>query len=503
MSHHVLTAEFLHESNTFKKGLTGLHEFRVDALTEGDGAMKERGSGNTGLAGFTKVARDAGWKMTHAISAHAQPGSKVSREAFEYVSDKICAAVETHRDSLDGILLALHGAMVTEFCEDGEGELLRRLRDVVGPDLPIAMTLDLHANATPEMAALVDIVVSYKTYPHIDLRERGIQAGQILEDTMKSRVKPKTLRAACPMLDDPNGGRTDVGPLVPLYAQALAHESEPGILAVSINAGFSDADIDEMGPTVFVTYDTLTDGSEVRAREIANSLIEGVWDARNSLANDFLSVKEACDMAKAFDASNGPLIIADYADNPGSGAYGDSTNLLAAMLAVNLDDATFGPMIDPEAAAILGKGYLGDVVTIALGGKNDPAFGGGPLELTGEIRHVSDGQLVGTGPMMGGHHFSFGTTVVFRVQNIDIVVVTERGQMLDLEQFRAFGIDPAVKRTVALKSMQHFRAAFEPISSKVIVCDSGALSTPKMSSRPYSNVRRPIWPLDPDISFNP
>lgn len=501
MAHHVLTAEFIHESNTFKKGLTGLHEFRVDALLEGEAALRERGTGNTGPAGFSEVAKEAGWKMTHTISAHAQPGSQVSREAFDHISDRICAAVKEHKDSLDGILLALHGAMVTEFCEDGEGEFLLRLRDIVGPKMPIAMTLDLHANATPQMAELADIIVSYKTYPHIDLRERGVQAGKLLEQTMAGKISPATLRVHCPMLDDPNGGRTDVGPLVPLFAKALACENEPGILAVSINAGFSDADIHDMGPTVLVTHDTRIAGAAARALEIGQEIAKGIWNARTHLANDFLSVDAACAVAKGFDAKNGPLIIADYADNPGSGAYGDATNLLAAMLKAGLTNATFAPMIDPEVAATLCRGKVGDTVTLDLGGKNDPAFGGGPLHLTGEIRHVSDGKLVGDGPMIIGQEFTFGPTAVFRVSGIDILVVTERGQMLDLQQFKAFDITPEKKQTVALKSMQHFRAAFEPIAGKVIVCDSGALSTPQMSKRPYVKANRPIWPLDEGVIF--
>lgn len=501
MTHHVLTAEFLHESNTFKKGLTELHNFEVDALMEGDEALARLSDGNTGLSGFTDVADEAGWDLTHVISAYAVPGSKVSRHAFEHVAGKICAAVEQHKDSLDGILLAMHGAMVTEFCEDGEGELLQRLRDIVGPDMPIATTLDLHCNVTPQMAELADIIVSYKTYPHIDLRERGQQAGRILEAAMAGKSRPKTCRVACPMLDDPNGGRTDVGPIVPLYARALDHETEAGIHCVSINAGFSDADIRDMGPTVLVTYDANTDGAEARAHTISQQIAAEIWEARNSVANDFLSVENACAVAASFDTANGPLVIADYADNPGSGAYGDATNLLAAMLDAGLKNATFAPMIDPDAAAALCAGAVGDTVTLDLGGKNDPAFGGGPLTLSGQIMHISDGWLTGDGPMLGGLRRSFGPTAVLRVDGIDILVTTERDQMLDLQQFKTFGIQPEQKSVVAVKSMQHFRAAFEPIAGKVIVCDSGALSTPQMSRRPYVNVRRPIWPLDADAQM--
>ncbi|MGB8813080.1 MAG: M81 family metallopeptidase [Paracoccaceae bacterium] len=501
MPHHVLTAEFLHESNTFMKGSTDLHAFQSYVLMEGDAAVAARSAANTEIAGFKLAADEAGWKMTHSLSAHAEPGPKVARAAYDLLAGKICAAATAHKATLDGILLSLHGAMVPDFCQDGEGELLRRLRAIVGPDLPIAITLDLHANATPDMAALADIVVSFKTYPHIDMRERGLQAGRLLEQAMAGKIKPKTLRAHRPMLDETNGGRSDIGPMVALYQRARDHEAEPGILAVSINAGFGDADILHVGPTVFVTYDTAHPGADTRARTIAESIADVIWSVRHACENTYLEVAEAVAIAKAYVATKGPLIIADYADNPGSGAYGDATNLLAAMLDAGLTNATFAPVIDPEAAAILCAGKVGQTISLSLGGKCDPSFGGGPLQLTGEIRGIFDGTLVGDGPMIGGLPFSFGPTAVLRVGGIDILVVTERGQMLDLQQFKAFGIVPEQKTVVALKSMQHFRAAFEPISGQVIVCDSGALSTPQASRRPYRNVPRPIFPLDRDMTL--
>lgn len=501
MAHHVLTAEFLHESNTFTKARTDLRAFEAHVMMEGQQALIERTAANTEIGGFKQAGDEAGWRITHSISAHAEPGGKVLRAAYDHLAGKICAAALAHKDSLDGILLALHGAMVPDFCEDGEGELLTRLRAIVGPDLPIAITLDLHANATPDMARLADIVVSFKTYPHVDMRVAGLQAGRLLEQAMAGKAVPKTLRAHRPMLDDTNAGRSDTGPNVPLYAMARAAEQEPGILAVSINAGFSDADIAEVGPTVFVTHDTLVPGAATRARAIAETIADGIWAARGQSENKFLEVDAAVAIARDFDATKGPLIIADYSDNPGSGAYGDATNLLAAMIAADLQNAAFAPVIDAEAAAILCAAQVGDTVTLALGGKNDPAFGGGPLTLTGEVRHISDGHLVGDGPMMGGLPLYFGPTAVLRVGGIDILVVTERGQMLDLQQFRAFGIEPTAKSVLALKSMQHFRAAFEPIAGQVIVCDSGALSTPQMSRRPYVNAPRPIYPLDPDMEL--
>lgn len=498
MSFHVLTGAFVHESNTFKKGETTLRDFQEDVLDLGQAAIDRFGDVNDELAGFLDAGRAAGWKITHSVSAHATPGAVVSRAAFDHIAGIICAAATEHRATLDAILLSLHGSMVPSFCEDGEGELLRRLRAIVGPDLPIAVTLDLHAMVTPAMVEQAQILVSYKTYPHIDMRQIGRQAGEILDATLRGAVTPRTLRVHVPMLDEANAGRTDVAETAALYADAAAHEAEPGILAVSINAGFSEADITDMGPTVLVTHDQ---GHEARAAEIAGSLARRIWQGRGKVANTFLTPEQAAAEARDFDPAQGPLVIADYADNPGAGAYGDATALLQALLAAGAAPGAFAPMIDPEAAAILHRHKLGDTVTLDLGGKCDPGFGGGPLRLTGQIVCLSDGRYTGDGPILGGITHSFGPTAVLRVQGIDILIVSLPGQMLDLQQVRTFGIEPARLRFLVVKSMQHFRAAFEPVAGKVIVCDTGALATPQAHLRPYARVRRPVWPLDPDARF--
>ncbi|QYZ69369.1 M81 family metallopeptidase [Neotabrizicola shimadae] len=498
MSFHVLTGAFVHESNTFKKGETTLQDFREDVLDLGQAAIDRFGDVNDEVAGFLDAGRAAGWRITHTVSAHATPGARVAQEAFDHIAGIICDAARANRDTLDGILLALHGSMVPVFCEDGEGELLRRLRAIVGPDLPIAVTLDLHAMVTPAMVEQAQIFVSYKTYPHVDMRETGRHAGQLLDAAMRGETRPRTLRVHLPMLDEANAGRTDVPETAALYTRAAEHEAEPGIQAVSVNAGFSEADITEMGPTVLVTFDQ---GRETRAREIAEGLAHSIWAGRGKVSNTFLTPAEAAAEARDFDPAKGPLVIADYADNPGAGAYGDATALLAALLEAGAAPGAFAPMIDAQAAAILHRHAVGDTVTLDLGGKCDPTFGGGPLRLTGEIRHLSDGTYTGDGPILGGITHSFGPTAVLRVQGIDILVVSLPGQMLDLQQVRAFGIEPAEQRFLVVKSMQHFRAAFEPVAGRVIVCDTGALATPQAHLRPYTHVRRPVWPLDRGAAY--
>lgn len=497
MAFNVLTAEFYHESNTFSHQPADYAAFVEWYCLFGNDAIRERGDANTELAGFCDCARDYGWKQIHVLSALAYPSGVVTRDAFNRLGGAIVTAAGGHKGELDGILLGLHGAMVTEFCEDGEGELLDRLRAAVGPNIPIAIALDLHANVTAKMCERANIVVSYKTNPHVDMRECGRRSGDILQRAMKREIRPRTLRVHRPMLGEANGGRTDVGPMVGRIAKAVAHEKEPDVFAVSINAGFGAADIQEVGPTVTVTYD----GNESKHRAFAEAIADDIWEKRFDVINNYMLVEEAAEIAKAYKRRKGPLIIADCADNPGSGAYGDSTNLLKALLDTGITDAAFGPMVDPETAKRLHHHKVGERVKVELGGKSDPRFGGAPLELEGEICLLSDGVYTGDGAMIGGLRLSWGDTAVLRVGGIDVLVVSKRRQIVDLQQFRAFGIDPAAKTVVGLKSKQHFRAAFEPIAGNVIVCDSGALCTKRLEKLPYRNVPRPIFPIDHEMKI--
>jgi microcystin degradation protein MlrC len=494
----VLSAELAHETNTFSIRPTGFAQFEAqDCFLDADSAIAARGNSNTELAGFIDAARAHGWDLRHVLSAIAQPAGRVTSEAFERLTGPIVAAARQQRDQLDGILLGLHGAMVTEQFDDGEGELLARLRAVVGPDLPIAVTLDLHANVTRAMCEHANILVSYRTYPHVDMRDTGLNAGHILQRTMAGEIRPRTLRAWLPMLDEANGGRTDVGPMLARLQQARAYEQQPGVFAVSLNAGFARADISEIGPTVLVT----AEGDKAAHQRFAEGIADDIWHKRHDRINHFLSVTEAAAMGRDWPGTGGPLVIADYADNPGGGGYGDATALLKALLDAGVTRACFGPVVDPQAVQDMQDTDVGATVRVSLGGKTDPRLGGGPLQLQGTVLLRSDGRYFAEGPMTGGLDKSWGPTVVLRVQGIDILVVSLPSQMLDLAQFTAFGIDPAALNVVALKSMQHFRAAFEPIAGKVVVCDSGALCTPDYVSLPYPAVPRPMFPFDDDIDL--
>ena len=493
MSYKILTAEFLHETNTFSRIETDEQAFRNCYFLTGSDAIAERGEQNTELAGFLDIGSKYGWQIDHILSAAAGPSGKVTSAAFDWLADPIVAAARNQQ--YDGILLGLHGAMVTDFCEDGEGELLQRLREVTGDKIPIAITLDLHANVSRKMCELANIIVSFKTYPHIDMREAGRHAGEILQRSLLGEINPCTIRAGCPMLEEVNGARTDSGPMLEWISAARTWEQRDDAFAVSINGGFASADIAEVGPTVLVTGE----GDMDAHRAFAGSLAAEIWQHRHDVLNDYLDVNEAASIAAEFTSDKGPLIIADYADNPGAGSYGDATNLLRALLEAGVSDACFGPLVDGETVQQLLQHEPGELVQVNLGGKVDPSFGGGPLNLHAELVSLSDGHYVGGGAMIGGLQRSFGPTAVVQINGIELLVTTHAQQMLDLQQFRSFGIEPTSKRVVALKSMQHFRADFEPIADRVIVCDSGALCTPDYKQLEYDNVMRPIFPLDAEL----
>lgn len=490
MTFRVLTAEFAHETNTFSRRGTDVQAFKDHYALFGEEAIAARSQSNTELAGFIDTGKTYGWEIEHVVSAAAGPGAEVERVAFEWLCDPIVAAVK--RGRFDGILLGLHGAMVLDFCEDGDGEVLRRIREVSGSEIPIAITLDPHANVSLQMCSLSDIIVSFRTYPHIDMRETGRRAGEILNRTMAGEIQPQTIRVSRPMLEETNGGRTDVGPMIARLAAANDYEEDADVFAVSINAGFASTDVADVGPTVLVNGQ----GNFKKHIGFAETLADDIWARRHESINDYLTVEDAAAVAEGFDPSHGPLVIADYADNPGAGAYGDSTALLGALLEAGITNACFGPMVDPEAVQVLHRAKVGKPIRVDVGGKTDAEFGGGPLTLEGELVSISDGHYIGDGPILGGLVRSYGPSAVLRVDGIEILIVTIAKQMLDLQQFKAFGIEPESKRVIGLKSMQHFRAAFEPIAGEVIVCDSGALCTLHYERLPYRNVPRPIFPLD-------
>jgi microcystin degradation protein MlrC len=495
MSKCVLAARIMHETNTFSRVQTDMAAFRRrDFHRDNEIPVAYRGTRSAFGATFEAADR-FGWTLIHPISASANPSGIVTTEAFEALAEMLVGAAR-RQGPVDGVLLHLHGAMVTEAHEDGEGELLERLRHTIGRDVPVVATLDLHANVTPRMAAMANALIAFRTYPHIDMHERAWQGALLLDRAMREEIRPRTVIARRPTIAALNHGRTQSGPMVELLRRADAIEASGEALAVSICAGFSLANIYDVGPSVTVTVDAGIAGAEPRAEAIAEDFMAAAWESRDFDSGRYLSIGETIARARSGRPGDKPLVIADFTDNPGGGGYGDATALLAAMIEADLPEVAFHALYDPEGVAAGMRAGIGQRTTLTLGGKTDPAMGGGPLTLTGEVACLSNGQFIAYGPMGGGVKRDYGPSMVFRVGGIDIVVITNNGQANDLGQLTSLGIDPARYRTVAVKSAHHFRAAFEPLAREVVLVDTGALCSLRLKPELYDKVRRPIWPLD-------
>lgn len=498
MTKRVLIAGFKHETNTFSKLPTDMAAYKARTYYRDDEVARKMRGTATEIGAALDAAEKHGWSIRHPIYANATPSGKVTKDMHDHVTQVIVDALKSD-GPFDGILLCLHGAMVCEHDEDGEGRLLQSVRDVVGPDLPLAMTLDLHANVTDRMVDLCDIVISYRTYPHIDQYEIATQACDLLARTMAGEIHPKVHVRRREMLDGADHGRTTApGPMTEALAtlDKLLKET-PGTYAGSINAGFPWVDIHDTGPTCIVTGE----GDNPAHGKIAEQVMDQIWRDRNKLTIKLYRIDEALAQVKSALAQGvqAPIVLADYADNPGGGGYGDATKLLGAMVEADLPDAAFGTIYDPDAALACRNAGLGTTFRLELGGKVDPAVQGGPLSLMGTVTAITDGTFAMEGPMTRGTRVEMGPAAVFSVGRLDIVVASARYQNYDKMFFKSVGIDPEKKKVLGVKSAHHFRAAYGPIASQIIVVDDGGgVTSRNYKDLDYKNVRRPVFPLDID-----
>ncbi|MEL0110511.1 MAG: M81 family metallopeptidase, partial [Rickettsiales bacterium] len=347
MTKRILTSQIKHETNTFSILPTTLDSYRARVLYEGADVLANLKGTNNEIAGVMDVAKEQGWELVAPVAADATPSGKVSSEAWAYLSGCVLDAIAAE-GPFDGVLLSLHGAMVAEGHDDAEGDLLARVRAAVGPDVPVMATLDLHANVTMKMAENANALVSYRTYPHVDMAERGRQMAELLARQFAGEVKGyQTLIGRLDQLDGFDHGRTTQnGPMTKALAQARKYEDENGIEVVSVNGGFAWADIQEAGPSVTVTYS----GDRERARAIVADLVAFGWESKEEKTVEYFPTDVASGRLKAAGPGDKPVVLADFSDNPGGGSYGDSPALLRAMVEAGLENAAFAVISDPEVA---------------------------------------------------------------------------------------------------------------------------------------------------------
>ena len=484
----VVVAMMSHETNTFSPVPTPLSSFGPKGPYRGRAAAEAYRGTNTPMAAFLDIFDEAGAEIETPVAGNAHPSGPVAASAYREMSDLICQAVDR---GCDALCLDLHGAMVAETTDDGEGTLLARLR-AQRPDLPIAVALDLHANLTDEIIDNCTVLTGYRTYPHVDTYDTGARAGRILLAALRGEARPVMRWGHNPMLAHTLRMNTSVSPMKDLIDMALEAE-QGGLLDVSAFGGFPMADIPRPGLSVVA----VADGDGDAARETADRLLTQAWSDRA----DFVFHPEplADSIARAKSLTEGPIILVDHADNCASGGTQDTMPVLAEALRQGLTDMAVFAIRDPAAVAHMIKAGVGSRVTLQLGGKVDmPAIGrrGEPLEVSGVVRAITDGEFLVTGPMSTGTRAHMGRTAVLDTGGVEIVVTELNHEPWDLGCFRSVGIEPTQRRYLLLKSRIHFRAGFEPIAKHIIECDGVGVTSSDYSLFNFTKLERPAYPLD-------
>ena len=482
----IVVAMMMHETNTFSPVPTPLSSFRP---LSGPAAIEEFQDTNTQLGGFLHVAREAGAEITVPIAASAHPSGYVERGAYEDMCDAIVSAISR---GCDAAFLALHGAMVAEHVDDGEGELLRRIR-AVAPRVPIAVGLDFHAHMTAPMVDHATVIAGYTTYPHIDMGSTAERAGRTLLRALAGEVAPVMAWGTRPMMTSTLVHAPSRQPMKDVMDMAMRAESSGAVLNASVFGGFPHADIPHISCSAVIVCDRRAD----QGHALVDRLLELAWDRRDAFL--YRGAPLASQIAHARTLGEGPIVLVDHGDNTASGGTQDVMSVVEEVARQGLDDVVAGPICDPESVTrILAAGTAASV-TLPLGGKIDmPQINlpGKPLTVTGKVTRVTDGEFTVTGPMATGMRIRMGRTAVLDTGPMQIVISERRSEPFDLGVFTHCGIDPRKKRYVLIKSRQHFRAGFEPIARHIVMCDGDGCTSSDLELFTYKNRRRPLYPFE-------
>jgi microcystin degradation protein MlrC len=483
----IVVAMMKHETNTFSPVPVSLSDFGPGGPMKGKEAYDEFRHSALSTAGLLEVAESAGASIDFPIAARATPSGAVPREAFDTMTKTLCDAV---RRDCDALFLDLHGVMVTEDYDDGEGELLERVRRL-RPDLPIAVALDMHGNISERMVANCTTLVSCKTIPHTDMVEAGRRAGQLLLEAMAGRIHPVMVYERCPIL--PNMLRVGTGepPMSDLAAAAREWERK-GALAVNVFSGFPMADT----PDTSMSVVTMTDGSVEQAKKICHEICTLAWERRHAFKLDFEPLEKS--IARAKSAAGGPVLLVDLADNCNSGAGQDTMTVIEEALRQGLEDIAAGPICDPVAVQGLIEAGIGSVVTLPIGNKlrSREQAPQAPLVLTGRVKTISDGRFVIRGPVFTGTKVALGRTAVLDTGKLTLIVSERRTEPLDLAMFRIAAIEPTDHRYIIIKSKMNYRPTYGAMAKHVIECNGTGSASPDLNTFQFRKIRRPIFPLD-------
>ena len=478
----LFVAGISHETNSFSPLPTSKRSFEALMIRPKTGQGMDRLKDAVGYKDFIRHGEEAQMQVVKSLYCEAQPSAPMAQRDYEELRDEILGDLEAAMP-VDMVLLMLHGAHVAQGYDDCEGDIAERVRAIVGPKVPIGIELDLHANVTRKMLSNATALMACKEYPHIDFSERAKDLFDLCRRAAKGEIKPVMAKFDVPMLGN---FPTTREPLRSFVDETAAMEGKNGILSVSLIHGFAWADFPEMGASVVV----VADGNAAGAEDLARTLGKRFFDMRAKIASPLVSLDAALDQAMA--AAKGPIVMADRSDNAGGGAPGDSTYVLDAMLKRGVQNAAIAMIWDPMAVQSCFDAGVGSILDLRIGGKTG-RFSGTPLDVTAKVTALAEKPR----QFVFGAEAPLGRSAAIRVNGIDIVLNSIRQQTFSPECFTELGIDPKTKRILAVKSAQHFHAAFAPIAAAIIYLDApGALSTNYLQY-PFKRMRRPMAPLDP------
>jgi microcystin degradation protein MlrC len=477
----------MQESNTFCPIRTSLKDFEDQGLCYGGEVLDRYGEKNE-LGGFVAAARsEKDVELVPTLRAWAWAGGIVEQSAFDYLKDELLKRVKD-AGSIDGVLLALHGSMVTDQLDDPEGELLDALRRQLG-ETPVVATFDLHANMTAVKVESLTALVGYHTSPHTDLFETGRKAATILFSTIREKVRPRIAWRKIPMITPAESHNTMRGPFKDLMDMVGGIERREGIVSASLFAVQPWLDVQELGWSCVV----VTNDDQEKGEELAESLAQSAWKARRSF------LVKATPVARAIEETSmitgGPVVFCDSADSTNSGSPGDSTVVLKALLEADVDYAALIPIRDPEIVRRVTERDIGKTLTLKVGGKLGRKFYE-PIEITGIVRKLGGGVLTTKSEMVKDTEDNIGKAVVLEVGKIQILLTENRYLGHDPELFRFMGLEPKDAKIVVVKSPVGFRASYEPFAKAIFILDTPGASPSNLKMLEFRRARRPLFPLD-------
>ena len=482
----------MHETHVFAEVPTRMRDFEDGTFHRGEDLLTAMRGTRAGPAGMMEVGENNGWELAPTLYTMAMPSGTVEQATYKKLAEELVDRLRAALP-LDGVLLMLHGAMVTDDLLDPERDILRRVREVVGEETALVVEMDMHGNISPEMTALADAVVAFDTNPHTDAYERGVEAAEILGAILDGEIAPVVGIYQTNLLLAPQFTGTDDLPLRAAHELAQRFEGEEGTVCVSVFGGFAYADTPFTRCSIVVT----TDGDAEQARQIAKEIGEATEAQAEAAQMEGVPAEEA--VRRALEMPGGPVMLVDSADNIGGGTPGDGTDALRALLAADVQEATVA-LADGEAVGACEEAGVGGRVKLEVGGKTDSSHGS-PVSVEGEVKAITDGKF--DFELANSHLASFrgksmdmGPSAWLRVGGINLVLNTLKTPPFDLGQRRSVGIDPESQKMIAVKSAVAYRAAYMPIAAGVVEMDTAGLCTANLTRFPYQNLDRPLFPLD-------